>query len=63
MTNIYQTLYDLVNTYIFGNSAAVGSYEELMCIIASTAGCAFIICVPFAIVKAMFSFVTNIMRG
>ena len=48
-TSIYQTCYDLVQTYIFG-SVQVGSYQELVCIIISAAACIFVFSLPFLIV-------------
>lgn len=48
--SIYQTLYDLVNTYIFGSSVTVGSYQELVCIAVSVVGCLFVFALPFLLV-------------
>ena len=47
--NIYQNLYDLINTYVFGNSIVVGSYEELVTILFSTLGCLALVSLPFVI--------------
>lgn len=47
---IYQPIYDLVNTYIYGGTVAVGSYQELCCIAVSTIGCLFVMALPFIIV-------------
>lgn len=47
---IYQPIYDLVNTYIFGGSVAVGTYQELICIAVAVCGCLFVMALPFLIV-------------
>lgn len=48
--NIYQTCFDLVNTYIYGSSVQVGTYEELVCIAVSTLACLFVFALPFVLV-------------
>lgn len=48
--NIYQTCYDLVNTYIYGSTVQVGSYQELVCIAVSTLACLFVFSLPFVLV-------------
>ena len=48
--SIYQSLYDLINTYIFGGLIATGSYQELVAILFSTLGCVFLISLPFMVV-------------
>ena len=47
---IYNTLYDLVNSYIFVGNVLVGSYQELVCIIVSVIGCLFVFSIPFILV-------------
>lgn len=51
MTNLYQTAYDLINQYIFGNTATFGTYADLMCTIGGTACCAFLVTIPFLVMK------------
>lgn len=46
---IYDTIYQLIEQYIYG-SVVAGSYQELVCIMVSTAACLFIIALPFIIV-------------
>lgn len=48
--SIYQSLYDLVNTYVFGGLVTNGAYEELVCILVATTGAVFIIALPFILV-------------
>lgn len=48
--NIYQTLYELVNTYIFGGTVAPETYQELVAIAVSTLGCLFVFALPFVLV-------------
>lgn len=50
LTNgIYQSCFDLVEQYIFG-SVAVGSYQELVCIIVAVTACLFVMALPFILV-------------
>lgn len=49
-SNIYQALFDLINTYVYGGSVVVGSYQELVCIFVSTAATLFMIALPFLVV-------------
>lgn len=47
MVNLFQTLYDLLNTYIFGGMAQSGNYYDLICILVSTIGNLLLIAFPF----------------
>lgn len=49
-SNIYQALFDLINTYVYGGSVVAGSYQELVCIAVSTAATLFMIALPFLVV-------------
>lgn len=51
MTNIYQTAYDLINQYVYGNTVVAGEFPDLMCVLGATAMCAFTVAVPFIVVK------------
>lgn len=51
MSNIYQTLFDLLNTYIFGGTVVGGTYQELVCILVSVIACLFCMSLPFIVVK------------
>lgn len=51
MSNIYQTLFDLLNTYIFGGTVVGGTYQELVCILVSVIACLFCMALPFLVVK------------
>ena len=48
--NVYQTCYDLVNTYIYGGQIVEGSYMELVGIFIATCACLFVFALPFIIV-------------
>lgn len=48
--NIYQSLYDLINTYVYGNSIVVGSVADLVATLISTLGCIYLISLPFMLV-------------
>lgn len=57
--NIYQTCYDLVNTYIYGGSVIEGSYMELVAIAVSTCACLFVFSLPFIIVWRVIKFIAG----
>lgn len=50
--NLFQTCYDLLNTYIFGGIvvAGNGSYQDLVLIILATLGVLFCVSIPFIVV-------------
>lgn len=48
--NVYQTLYDLVNQYIFNNTVVVNTYQELVCVLVATCGALFVMALPFMLV-------------
>lgn len=48
--NIYQSIYDLINTYVYGGEIVAGSYTELVAIAFSTAACLFLMALPFIVV-------------
>ena len=50
MVNIYQTFYDLLNSYIYGGSVVAESYQDLICIALATMGVIFLVSIPFVIV-------------
>ena len=47
---IYQSLYDLINTYIFGSGIVAGSVHELATVLLSLTGCIFLLSLPFVLV-------------
>ena len=47
--NIYLTLYDLLNTYIYGGAVVSETYQDLVCITIATIGCLFVFAIPFLI--------------
>ena len=49
MISIYNKLYDLIVTYIFG-AVVVGTHQELVTICLSTIGCLFVFALPFVLV-------------
>lgn len=48
--SIYQSIYDLINTYVYGGLIEVGSYQELVAILFSTGACLFMMSLPFLVV-------------
>lgn len=55
--NLYQTCFDLINQYIYGNTVVAGTYQELVCIIASTAAVLFLFSLPFLLVKKVINMI------
>lgn len=58
--NIYETFYNLLETYVFGNAIAVGSFQELIAILFATSATIFAISIPFIVV---FKAIKVIMGG
>ncbi len=56
---IYQTCYDLLNTYVFGNTVVQGSHADLVCVFLSTIACIAVIAVPFVVVWRAITFITS----
>lgn len=48
--SIYNNLFNIIQTYLYGGSITPGSFEELVCILISTIACIWIIALPFTIV-------------
>lgn len=48
--SIYDNIYNLINTYIYGGNVTSGSFMELVCILVATIACVFLISLPFIIV-------------
>lgn len=55
--SIYQNLYDLIQTYIFGGVIDPGSYSELVAILCTTIGCLFCLAIPFVVVGICIYFI------
>lgn len=47
--NIYQSLYDLIATYVFGGVEMTANMD-LVAIVISTIGCVFLVALPFLLV-------------
>lgn len=48
--SIYDNIYNLIATYVYGGDIAAGSFEELVCIFFSTGACLFMVSLPFLVV-------------
>lgn len=57
--NIYQSIYDLINTYVYGGEIVAGSYMELVAILFSTAACLFLMALPFIVVWRIIKLITG----
>lgn len=49
-TSIYQGIYDLIKTYIFGGVADAGSFQEMFCVLVAGSACFFVMALPFILV-------------
>lgn len=58
--SIYESLYDIIQTYIFGGVTELGSNQELVCMLVSTIGSIFLISIPFVVV---YFVIRLILRG
>lgn len=58
--NIYQSIYELLNTYIFGGSVLQGSYQELVCIAVATCACIFVFAIPFLVAWSVIKLIARI---
>lgn len=47
--NIYQSLYDLLNTYLYGGIATQADSTELCCTLLASIGTIAMVAIPFAI--------------
>lgn len=57
--SIYQEIYNLINTYIFGGLITAGSHQELVAILLSSAACIFIFALPFTIVLKIIKMIVG----
>lgn len=55
---IYQGIYDIIHTYIFGG-VAMSSNMELVCILIATICCVFFISIPFLLVWKLILTITR----
>lgn len=56
--NIYQSLYDLLNQYVFNDSVVVGSYQELVLTLVCTFGWVLCVSLPFI---AVYKFIKDVL--
>lgn len=60
--DIYQTILDLFNTYVYGGNMVAGSYEELVAIFFSTLCCLLAVGMPFIVIYFVLRFITSFGR-
>lgn len=48
--NIYENIYQVIETYIYGGDVSGSSEMQLVCILISTIGCIFVVALPFLVV-------------
>lgn len=56
---IYNTCYELLNTYVFGGSVIEGTHPDLVCVLLSTLASVFVIALPFLVVWRAIGFITS----
>lgn len=55
MTGIYQTVFNLINQYIFGSAVLdPTSYEHMVCVVGATIICCICVYAPFALARWFF---------
>jgi hypothetical protein len=57
--NIYQTLYDLLNTYVYGGTVLPDTYQDLVLIGFSTFATLFVMSLPFLVCWHLVKFVSR----
>lgn len=58
---IYNAIYGLIETYIFG-AVEVGSYPDLVCILCATLATIFLVSLPVGAVVAFWQTILNAIR-
>lgn len=58
MTNIYTTIYQLLESILFG-SVTAGTYPDMICVMVSTFACLFMIAVPFIVVYKVIQLIVG----
>lgn len=48
--NIYDNIYQVIETYIYGGDSSASPEMQLVCILISTIGCIFVVSLPFLVV-------------
>lgn len=56
---MYITLYNLLAQYIYGASAVLTEFQDLTLTIIATAGCLFVVALPFALVWRVIKLVSG----
>lgn len=57
---MFQSLYDIINTYIFSGAVVPETYTDLCCTLASTIGVFALVAIPFFVV---FKVINILFRG
>lgn len=57
--SIYQSLYDLINQYVFNNTLVENSVQDLATTLISLGGCIFLIAIPFIVVIKVLQLVVG----
>ncbi len=59
MVNIYQNCVDLINTYVYGGTAVVGTCEHAVACLVSTCACLLLVALPFLVVWRIITMLTS----
>ncbi|MBQ7977807.1 MAG: hypothetical protein IJ301_04395 [Clostridia bacterium] len=56
---IYQSIFNIIVEYVYGNSVALTADQELTCTLISTLGCLFVVALPFLVVWRVVSLICS----
>ena len=55
--NIYQDVYNIITTYLFGGNVAIGSNQELITIALASIATIFVFALPFVVVLKLIKLI------
>lgn len=55
--NIYQTLYDLINNYVFAGEIVAETVPDLVTTLLSTCGTIFVVAIPFILIWKLLTLI------
>lgn len=57
--SIYQSLYNLIELYVFGGNVVEGTHMDLVCVLLSTFGVIFMVALPFIVVYKIIKLIVG----
>lgn len=58
--SIYDNIYNIINTYIYGGDIVEGTFEELVAVLMSTCACTFAVALPFIAIFGALRFIMSL---